>query len=163
MPVKATKLTVGLPFNLGKLEFEANEVEQRAAWSLYVELTTRIAIQELDSDEGSLREALNSLYSLFGLTREVLREAGPEVAHGPQSFGLVAIEVLNKGLRPFMAKWHLRLLAYEQLRPENIGALEHERDWDYFKEMRKELTELQKQMRIYADVLGQISGAQELK
>jgi len=32
--VKATKLTVGLPFNLGSLEFENDEAQQRAAWSL---------------------------------------------------------------------------------------------------------------------------------
>lgn len=159
MAIKATKLTVGLPFDLGKIEFEANEVEQRAAWSLYVELMTRIAIQPLDPEGGLLREALNSLYSLFGLTREILREVGPEVAHGPQSFGLVAIEVLNKGLRPFMAKWHLLLLAHEQERPENVGALEHEHNWEHSAEIRHELAELQKQLRIYADVLGQISGA----
>jgi hypothetical protein len=46
------------PFELGKLEFEPNEVEQRAAWSLYVELTTRIATEPLDPVKGSLREAL---------------------------------------------------------------------------------------------------------
>jgi hypothetical protein len=160
--IKAKKLTVGLPFNLGSLEFEANEVEQRAAWSLYVELTTRIAIQPLDPEEGLLREALTSLYSLFELTREILREAGPEVAHGQNSFGPVAIEVLNVGLRPFTAKWHPRLLAHEQLRPEGVSALEHERAWAQFEEMRKELAALQQQMGVYADVLGKISGAKEL-
>ncbi len=163
MPIKATKLTVGLPFDLGKLEFEANEVEQRAAWSLYVELTTRIAVQPLDPKEGPLREALTSLYSLFGLTRQILRKVGPEVAHGAQSFGPVAIEVLNKGLRPFTANWHPRLLAHEQLRPKNVSALEHERAWEHFEEMRQELAELQIQMTVYADVLAQISGAKSLE
>lgn len=33
--VKATKLTVGLPFNLGSLEFENDEAQQRASWSVY--------------------------------------------------------------------------------------------------------------------------------
>jgi hypothetical protein len=54
--IKAKSLAVNLPFGLGSIEFEANEVEQRAAWSLYVELTTRTAIQSLDTYEGSLRE-----------------------------------------------------------------------------------------------------------
>ncbi len=40
--IKAKSLKVGLPFGLGSIEFEANEAEQRAAWSLYVEMTTRI-------------------------------------------------------------------------------------------------------------------------
>ena len=157
--IKAKALTVGLPFGLGSLEFEANEVEQRAAWSLYVELVTRIAVQPLDVHEGLLREVLDSLYSLFGLTREILREAGPAVAHGPNSFGPVAIEVLNKGLRPFTSRWHPLLQAHEEKRPLDVSALEYERNWKHFQEMRQELVELQKQMKIYADVLAEISGA----
>jgi len=157
MVIKATKLSVGLPFNLGSLEFAADEVQQRAAWSLYVELKTRTAIQSLYPEEGLLREVLTSLYSLFGLTREILREAGPEVAKGPNSLGPVAIEVLNKGLRPFTAKWHPRLLAYEQKRPPDVSALEHEHAWEHALEMRRELAELQEQMRVYADALAKIA------
>jgi hypothetical protein len=159
MAVKATKLSVSLPFELGKLELEPDEVQQRAAWSLYVELVTRIAIEPLDPKRGLLREALNSLYAMFNLTREILREAGPGVAKGANSFGHVAIDVLNKGLRPFMTKWHPTLQAYEQQRPPDVSHLEHERAWEHFDEMRRELTELQSQMRIYADVLVEIAGS----
>lgn len=158
MAIKPKSLTVGLPFNLGNLEFVADEAQQRAAWSLYVELMTRIAVQSLDPEEGLLREVLDSLYSLFALTREILREAGPEVANGPNSFGPIAIEVLNKGIRPFTAKWHPRLLAHEQKRSSDVSALEHELAWEHAQEMRRELNELQEQTRIYADVLGQIAG-----
>ena len=62
--IKAKSVPVNLPFGLGKLEFEANEVEERAAWSLHVELTTRTAIQSLDTHEGLFRGVLNSLCSL---------------------------------------------------------------------------------------------------
>jgi hypothetical protein len=158
MAIKATKLAMSLPFELGKLEFELDEVQQRAAWSLYVELTTRIAIEPFDPRRGLLREALNSLYSLFDLTREILREAGPDVAKGPNSFGMVAIDVLNKGLRPFTTKWHPILLAYEQKRPPDVSTLEHEHAWEHFQEMQQELAEVQKQMQIYTDVLAQIAG-----
>lgn len=157
--IKAKSLAVNLPFGLGSLEFEANEVEQRAAWSLYVELTTRTAMQPLDVHEGLLREVLDSLHSLFGLTREILREAGPAVAHGPKSFGPVAIEILNKGLRPFNSKWHPFLQAHEQERPPDVSPSEHERNWERYQEMRQELVELQKQIEVYADVLAEIAGA----
>jgi hypothetical protein len=156
--VKATKLTVGLPFNLGQLEFEPDEVQQRAAWELYVELTTRIAVQPLGSEEGLMREALSSLYSIFGATREILRQAGPSVAQGPNSFGSVAIEVLNKGLRPFLAKWHPLLLVHEQKRPSEVSARDHERSWDKVPEFREELAKVQEQMMIYAEALGKIAG-----
>ena len=63
-PAVLTKLSLGLPFNLGNAEFVTDETQVRAAWSLYVELITRIAVQPLRQDEGLYREALNSLYSL---------------------------------------------------------------------------------------------------
>jgi hypothetical protein len=156
---KAKSLTVNLPFGLGSLEFEANEVEQRAAWSLYVELMTRTTMQSLDVHQGLLREVLSSLHSLFELTREILCEAGPGVAHGPDSFGPVAIAVLNKGLRPFNSKWHPLLQAHEEERPKDVPPVEHERNWEYYQEMRQELAELQKQIEIYTTVLAEIAGA----
>jgi hypothetical protein len=158
MAIKAKSLSVGLPFGLGHLDFEANEVEQRAAWALYVELETRIATKPFDEEHGLLRNVLSSLYTLFGLTREILREAGPEVVHGPKSFGVIAIEVLSKGIAPF-TMWHQPLLDYEQKRPPEVSALEHEKTWEHYPQMRAELDKLQEQMKIYADVLAEIAGA----
>lgn len=40
-PAVLTKLSLGLPFNLGNAEFVTDETQVRAAWSLYVELITR--------------------------------------------------------------------------------------------------------------------------
>ena len=155
---KATKLTISLPFGLGQLEFEPDEVQQRAAWELYVELTTRIAVQPCGPDEGLMREALSSLYSIFEASREILRRAGPLVAQGPNSFGPVAIEVLNKGLMPFLTKWHPLLLAHEQKCPPGASAHDHERSWEKASEFRQELAEVQEQMMVYARVLGKIAG-----
>lgn len=156
--VKATKLVVGLPFNLGQLEFQPDEVQQRAAWELYVEVTTRIAVEALDSDEGLLREALSSLYNIFGATREILRQAGPSVAQGPNSFGPMAIEVLNKGLRPFLTRWHPLLLTYEQKRQSEITVRDHELAWEKGAELRQELAEVRVQMLVYTESLATIAG-----
>lgn len=67
----------------------------------------------MEVDQGLVREALNSLYSLFGTTRGVLKAAGPDVGASRDSVGGIAlaqpaagIAVLNNGLRPFLAKWH---------------------------------------------------------
>ena len=161
MAIKAKKLTIGLPFGLGQLELEANEVEQRAVWSLYVQLMTRVATQPFDLNSGSLRNVLSSLYKIFSVTREILTSAGPGVAHGPNSFGPIALEILTKGLAPFTTKWHQPLLDYEQVRPQGVSPLEHERIWGSYKEMKEELAVLQEQMLIYAQVLAKISGAEE--
>lgn len=157
--IKAQKVSVNLPFGLGGIEFVPNKVEQRAAWSLYVELTTRIAVQPFDPQYGLMREVLTSLYSLFGLTRQVLREAGPDVAHGPNSLGPLAIEILTKGLAPFTTKWHPSLLNHERLCPESVSAHKHERDWEHFPEMMRELEALQQEMKKYANALVEIAGA----
>ena len=44
------KVSVSLPFGIGSPEWEADPTERRAAWSLYVELVTRVAVQPLDAD-----------------------------------------------------------------------------------------------------------------
>ncbi len=155
---KAARLMVSLPFGLGQLELEPDEVQQRAAWELYVELTTRIAVQLPPPDEGLMREALASLYSIFCASREILRQAGPPVAQGANSFGPVAIQVLNKGLTPFLAKWHPLLLAHEQKCPPDVSARDHEHSWEKACEFRQELAQVQEQMMVYARALAKIAG-----
>jgi hypothetical protein len=115
-PAKLKKVAISLPFGIGSAEWETDTTELKAAWSLYVELVTRIAVQSLEFDQGLVREALNSLYSLFGTTREVLKAAGPDVGASKNSVGGIAIAVLNNGLRPFLAKWHPVLQAWEARR-----------------------------------------------
>jgi hypothetical protein len=156
--VKATKLMVGLPFNLGSLELENDEAQQRAAWSLYVELSTRISVVPLENGTGILREALTSLYNVFNITRQILRDAGPEIAQGPNSLGAIAIDVLNKGLRPFLVKWHPLLKNYEERKTPDKTTVDHERDWEHAATLREELEQVRQQMMIYVDALAKIAG-----
>jgi hypothetical protein len=104
------------------MSWKVDTIQKKAAWSLYVELVTRIAVQPLEVDQGLVREAMNSLYSLFGTTREVLKAAGPDVGASRDSVGGIAITVLNNGLRPFLAKWHPLLQAWEARRPVGDNA-----------------------------------------
>lgn len=159
--VKASKLVIGLPFNLGSIEFEPDEVEQQAAWELYVELSTRISTQPIESDEGLIREALKSLHGIFSVTRDILKKAGPSVASGQNSFGVIAIKVLNEGIRPFLNEWHPKLLNHEKQIGTSASTIEHERTWEKYSEFQKELVELQDQITIYINALAQISGIVE--
>lgn len=161
MRIKPVQINVNLPFGIGGVSFIADESQQRAAWNLYVELVSRVTVQALDENQGLMREALNSLYKIFEITRKILKEAGPEVADGDQSFGPIALAVLNDGLRPFTSKWHPLLKDYEELRPEGVGTLEHEQNWEHYQEMRDELLALQDGMGTYVDILAKISGAKK--
>ena len=123
---------------------------------------TRIAVQELKPGEGLLREALNSLYQLFGETRNILRKYGPSVAkpkgRGEWSFGSIAVTVLNSALRPVLAKWHPLLLAYENTRTENVSHVEHEAAWEHNEGLRTTLSDLQETLEQYSHILAEAAG-----
>ncbi|MGK7953040.1 MAG: hypothetical protein AB4368_30680 [Xenococcaceae cyanobacterium] len=155
------RVSVSLPFSIGSVEWEVDQTQSRAAWSLYVELVTRIAVEPLKADEGLVREALNSLYSLFGTTREILKAAGPDVGASKNSVGGIAIAVLNNGLRPFLAKWHPQLQAYEAKRSPHLSPKEHEQQWSEEPQLRSELAELRGKLEQYANALAVIAGVDE--
>lgn len=150
MALKLRSLSLNLPFGLGGVEVEVSEQEARAAWSLYVEFATRVTGSELAAGAGFANEALASVYGLFGATRGVLREAGPEIARKPTSLGPLTIEVLNRGLRPFLVRWH-GLLRASGDEPE--GELRAEFD--------QELADLRKGLGQYVEALAEIAGVKE--
>lgn len=94
--VSLETVSVSLRFGIGSMAWKVDPTERQAAWSLYVELVTRIAVQPLEFDEGLVREAMNSLYSLFGTSREILKPAGPDVGASHYSVGGIAIAVASR-------------------------------------------------------------------
>lgn len=157
--LKVKRVSANIPFGIGQLELETVDTSRRAAWALYVELSTRIATQQLEDEHGLLREALNSLYSLFGITRQILKEAGPDVGASPETVGGIATAVLNQGLRPFLAEWHPKLQSWEVKRPEGMSTKEHEENWSEEATMRHFLKDLVKNLEQYTKSLAKIAGA----
>lgn len=157
-PAVLKQVTVSLPFGIGSAAWEADPTERNAAWELYVELVTRIAVQPMEDEIGTVREAMNSLYSLFASTREILRKAGPKVGASHDSVGGIAITVLNNGLRPFLTKWHPVLQAWEAKRSESVSPAAHEKAWTMESPLRAELESLQKDLEQYANALAEIAG-----
>lgn len=155
------EVSFSLPFGIGSVKLQVDSIKRKAAWSLYVELVTRIAVQPLEVDQGLLREALTSLYNLFGVTRQVLKEAGPDVGASLDSVGGIAIAVLNNGLRPFLAKWHPLLQTWEADCPSGRSAKEHERKWSEEAKLREELNFLRTDLEKYANALATIAGVKE--
>jgi hypothetical protein len=167
--VRAPK-TVDVKLNLRVLEisgtWEPNDAERRAAWELYVELVTRVSVVPLRAEEGLLREALSSLYSLFATTREVLRRHGPEVAEpkrsGQYNFGYLAVAMLNFGVRPLLASWHPSLEDWETRRPADRSRRDHEQLWPQGDELREALKETRRILTVYADLLASACGVPNL-
>jgi hypothetical protein len=141
---KLSSLQINAGFLNVELQFR-NE-DKAAAWDLYVELLTRITTQPLAEHEGDEKTALNSLHSIFGLTREIIKKNGP----GCIQFAKIAIVVLNQVIRPFTAKWHRLSLA---------GAFS---DPDKCREFRQELEVLRGQLQDYSRLLAEIAGVEDL-
>lgn len=128
---------------------------RKVGWRIYVELNTRIATQALADDSGLLREALNSLYALFGELRDELKALpGPSQSTAElASIEAVTLEILNAQLRPFLARWHPRLAAWEA---ENSDAPES--DWPEAAECRRALAAAREDVAESMSKLGELLG-----
>jgi hypothetical protein len=138
----------GLKIKMGFLEMDWHPKphDREAAWEMYVELLTRITVQPLTDQEGDETAALESIYKLFGLTREIIKANGRKCGQ----FSKIAIVVLNQVIRPFTAKWHRRSIQ---------GAF---RDPKHCKEFRQQLEALQVKLRVYTSMLADMAGVEDL-
>lgn len=165
---KPVSVQVGLDLRFLQISgtWEPNENERRAAWELYVELITRVSAVPMGPDDGLLREALSSLYSLFATTRDILRRYGPVVAEakpgGQYSFGTLAVAMLNVALRPVLARWHPALQDWESLLPVGKSRGEHERAWDRAAELRAVLEECRELLSQYAKLMAAACGVPDI-
>ena len=115
--------------------------DREAAWIMYVELLTRVTTQELSDDEGVELTALESIYSFFQTTRDVLKDYG----RNAKNFTEIAIIVLNQVIRPFTTKWH------SLSRKNAFGNVEK------CKEFREELSKLRINLVNYASLLADMA------
>ena len=130
------------------LNTESNLIDnnRKAAWDLYVEMETRITTQPLHPKHGDEKTALNSVYSLFQTTREILLAQGPDCV----VFAKIAIEILNQKVRPFTAKWHRKSLK---------GAFDKPDECTKF---RTELESLQEILVAYTRTLAVLAGIEDI-
>jgi hypothetical protein len=151
-----SEMTVNFP-QLGEMKFVINSEYRRVAWKLFVETLTRISTQPLGCEDGSLREALASLYSLFSATRDLLKNMPPSTATSQTTVEMLAVKMLNEEIRPFLSKWHVRLKKFETTHPGS-----HESEWPENPDCRKELEAARKRVINYAKAFGQLSGVAKL-
>lgn len=129
-----------------EVDISYTNYDAEAAWILYIELVTRVTTQPLNDDCGIEKSALDSVYSLFAVTRDVLKMYG----RNAKSFTRIAIIVLNQIIRPFTSKWHVL--------SENGCFNDKER----CKEFRNELKDLQVNLVNYARLLADMAKVDDL-
>ena len=139
-----TSLKIKTPFL--DMDWAPKDEDKDAAWELYIELLTRIITQQLPGEHGDEAVALDSIYMLFGLTREVIKRRGRSCIE----FSKIAIVMLNQKIRPFTVKWHSEMTA---------GAFD---DRGKCKQFWTELTELQAVLRVYSKMLADMAGIEDI-
>lgn len=126
-----------------EMDWKPQRADKDAAWELYIELITRITTQDLGDNDGDEQEALNSIYKIFGLTREIIKKYKLEC----MEFTKIAIVILNQVIRPFTAKWS--------------NKIKNNFNQDRKNEFREELKILQKELLVYTQMLGDMAGVEE--
>jgi len=138
------KLKLSLRFL--EAQFAPQDVDRDAAWELYVELLTRLTAQELVEAHGDERAAIDSVHSIFPLTRDILKKHWKRCAE----FAKIAILVLNQVVRTFKGKWH------------QLGHFSGFENTSDCRELRCELAELAATLRQYTKALADITGVDDL-
>jgi hypothetical protein len=138
-----TSLKIKTPFL--EMDWKPQDEDKAAAWEMYIELLTRITTQPLYTEQGDEKTALESVYSLFPITRQVLKNNTRYCIE----FAKLAIVILNQIIRPFTAKWHRLSLQ---------GAFDDPKKQAKF---RKELEYLQVKLRIYASMLADMADVED--
>jgi hypothetical protein len=134
--------------------------QKRVAWSLFVEIVTRIATQSMSDEDGDNGIALK--YELFQYTRKSITEIKPTSMLPSRKKSLDTVEtyaltMLNQDLRPFLSKWHPIWDAWRRANPDTACL-----SWDQHTAFRNELKVLQTQIRARAKGLGKIAGVSEI-
>lgn len=140
---KLESLVIGS--NCATMTLSYTNWDSEAAWQLFVELITRVTSQPLPESDGDEKSALNSVYSLFSITRDILKNYGKNA----RSFTPFTILILNKLLRPFTSKWHKESL-------NNAFQKDETR-----KLFRSELEELRVSLMHYIQLLADMAGVDD--
>lgn len=138
--------SIKLNTKFAELEFSPTDDDQTAAWEMYVELLTRIATQPLSDEDGDEETALLSIHSLFGITRNILKEKGRTATN----FTKIAVIILNQVIRPFTAKWHKKKIEFAFNNPDECL------------KFRYELKNLQVQLIQYTKLLADMAKVEDL-
>jgi hypothetical protein len=137
-----SEIEVTVP-QFSKVKFAVTKDHKIMARRIVVQMTSRIAVQSLDDDAGRIDEAIASLHSLFIFVRELLDEdATARPTPGRPKIDVLALNMLNCHLRPFLSRWHG---SYSNWRTAHPDAPESE--WVGDGEFRAALQQLQAELR----------------
>lgn len=112
-------ITVDAPI-LGSVKLKLRSDQRKTAWTVFVELSSRITCWSLEQNgrkTGELGAALTSFHSVFQTVRAAQGERPPwQKSNDANEASLETLlsALLNRALRPLLSTWHPRLDAWKK-------------------------------------------------
>ena len=107
MEISEAELGIGQ----SKVTLRPNHSDVQIAYKLWVEVSTRKIGLPIDLEHDVIAEIYDSWYQFFQVTRELIKDIPARKIRGSESTEKlvdVAVDVLNKGLRPHLTTWQAR-------------------------------------------------------
>jgi len=148
-----------------KIKIKPNYEDMQIAYKLWIELSTRKIGLPIDFDNDVIIEIYNSWYEFFRITRELVKEIPVSKVRkneSTQDLVKIAIEVLNKGLRPHLTKWQAKFRKWyteEIEKEENKGLPPQEIQQKYpeYEKLINEMQEVNRKLIEYRKILKELA------
>jgi hypothetical protein len=145
----------GVNLGIFKLSGDLSDEDRQAAWELYTEISTRVAVcgkhTGKDSFEGEIYiESLNSLFNFFQEARKIMRSfpVGRLEKVNKNHLGIVINNTMLKVLRPFLEKWQANFRHWwENESNPNLAPFERQKQYPKLKEFLDNWCEVRSYMR----------------
>jgi hypothetical protein len=160
--LRVSTVTISLPFGLGNISYETTAQDRLLAWKLYVHLKTRKAALPFDKENDVIAEVYDSIYELFGITRDLMCGIPLKAPRNPGNIADLMLRVQNDGLRPHLTRWQApfrRWWATALDAPENRtkSPQEIQRSFPKYEDLVRDLGQMNVEMSKYAEDLLQIA------
>lgn len=147
-----------------KIKFKPNYEDIQIAYKLWVELSTRKIGLPIDFEDDVIIEIYNSWYEFFKLTRELIKDIPVSKIRKNESTKKlvnIAIDVLNKGLRPHLTLWQAKFRRWYQIEMEseggkNVTPQELQKTYPEYKKLIESMKEVNKRLIKYLETLKRI-------
>lgn len=148
---------------IGKASLRPTLEDVQVAHKIWTELVTRKAAMPIDPEHDVIVEVYNSWYALFGRVRELIAELPPHlVREDPATRELIriAIESLNKGLRPHLTRWQARFRNWYAQQEEKLKTQtpqEVQKQFPEYEALMSDMRTVNQQLIQYAEELQKIA------
>ncbi|MGH3433309.1 MAG: hypothetical protein ACRDQB_10800, partial [Thermocrispum sp.] len=150
--VSVAEVELTIP-HFSKITFATTRDRRSLAYRIVNRMAASIAIQRLGENTGYAREALDSLYRLVRWLGEALDDEPGSRPPGKPNVDVLALNMLNHQLRPFLSYWHRRLGDWEKATSDGS-----ESAWPDDARFRAELAQLQDRLRPIALGFAELAG-----